>query len=215
MRGWMMVLVLLAGMQGGYVTYLAEGFEGVEQLVVPAGWTIAETNGKGTPGVWRVADDPDSPGAPRILRLVETRNTGQTYNLLLSEARFPPNLSLSCVLRADSGEEDRGGGLAWQVQDENNYFVTRWNPLEKNVRIYKVTDGERALLFGSSVNVSARGWHTLQVSVRGPSIAVQLDDHITITCLADPFPDGGRIGFWTKADAATSFDLLHVRREAR
>ncbi len=41
-------------------------------------------------------------------------------------------------LRAHTGKEDQGGGLIWRRRDANNYYIARYNPLERNFRVYYV-----------------------------------------------------------------------------
>jgi hypothetical protein len=45
---------------------------------------------------------------------------------------------VSVAVRADGGEVDQGGGPMWRVQDADNYYVCRFNPLESNFRVYFV-----------------------------------------------------------------------------
>jgi hypothetical protein len=42
------------------------------------------------------------------------------------------------AVRADGGEVDQGGGPMWRVQDADNDYVCRFNPLESNFRVYFV-----------------------------------------------------------------------------
>ncbi len=182
-------------------------FEQLELGSPPAGWTPAETKGQGKLARWAVAA---APGGGRAL-LVETGNAGGTFNLLLSPQEFPADLSLSVRLRAEKGAEDQGGGLVWRARDADNYYVARWNPLEDNVRIYKVERGERSLFQNNGVHVEPDGWHELTVEVEGERMTVALDGVPLLDTQDATFFSGGRAGLWTKADAATWFDDLVVR----
>jgi hypothetical protein len=36
------------------------------------------------------------------------------------------------------GKADMGGGIIWRAADDRNYYLTLANPLEQNIRIYRV-----------------------------------------------------------------------------
>jgi len=187
------------------------GFEDAGAGRLPAGWTVAETRGSGTPATWRVVRADAAPGGRHVLSLVGTENSGSTFNLLLSERSWPADLELSVMVRARSGQEDQGGGPVWRAKDADNYYVTRWNPLENNLRAYKVEGGRRRMLKSATVEVDPSQWHRLDVRTKGARITVSLDGRILLSLDDETFGEGGKIGFWTKADAATSFDDLKVR----
>ena len=74
------------------------------------------------------------------------------------------------------GEVDRGGGVVWRAKDRKNYYIARYNPLEDNFRVYKVTDGKRAKEFqDAEVKIPAGEWHTLKVTMSGEKIECFLD----------------------------------------
>lgn len=174
---------------------------------LPAGWVPSETNTDGTPATWSVAQGTDAAEGARYLRVV-TENTGSTYNLLLSTDPYPADLELAVRLRADSGQEDRGGGLVWRARDADHYWITRWNPLEKNLRLYVVEKGARRTLASAELDADPAAWHELRVVAQGARATVLFDGAELLTHEDPALADGGRIGFWTKADAGVSFDAL-------
>ena len=167
-------------------------------------WTPAETNGAGTPAAWTATLDPEH----GRVKTVSTDNTGHTYNLLLSDAAFGPDVSIRTRLRANAGLEDQGGGVVWRAQDAANYYLTRWNPLENNLRIYKVENTKRTQLASISGEQSA-GWLDLAVTMRGPKIVVTCGS-LSLGVEDTTFVAAGKVGLWTKADANTSFTLPQV-----
>jgi hypothetical protein len=181
-----------------------------EEGTLPPGWSATETNSDDTPGAWIVADEKDAPEGGRILRLTETQNSGATFNLFLTDDPFPADLDLAVWLRADSGKQDRGGGLLWRAQDAHNYWIARWNPLERNVRLYVVRDGERRMIADAKTDGAPNIWHELRVTARGAAVSVALDGVTLLSGEDAALPGGGMIGLWTKADAATSFDALRL-----
>ncbi len=190
-------------------------FEDTDIGSLPSGWRVAETSSRGTPATWAVAAGQGLHGGKRVLRVAETKNSGRTFNLLLSPVRFPADLVLRTDLHASRGAEDQGGGLLWRAQDADNYYVTRWNPLENNLRLYKVVGGRRSQLCSADITVDSGQWHTLEVEVVGQRMRVRFDDKEELSFEDATFANGGRVGFWTKADAATMFDDLKVRTDLR
>lgn len=174
---------------------------------LPKDWISAETNSDGAPASWSVAQGQDALQGERYLRVV-TANTGSTYNLLLTADSYPADLELAVWVRADSGKGDRGGGLVWRAQDTENYWITRWNPLEKNLRLYLVEGGARRQLASAELEVDPAAWHELRVIARGASATILFDGAQAIAYEDAALPGGGKIGFWTKADACASFDAL-------
>ncbi|MDF2974219.1 MAG: hypothetical protein K0R61_4669 [Microvirga sp.] len=71
----------------------------------------------------------------------------------------------STRFKAMSGKLDQAGGLAVRLKDQNNYYVTRANALEDNVRFYRVVNGRRQQLASANVKVAAGEWHTLGLAV--------------------------------------------------
>lgn len=188
-------------------------FEETAPGSVPAGWRAAETHGAGTPGQWQIAGDPKAPDGKQVMRLAQTRNSGETFNLMLTTDSYPADLDLAVWIHADAGEEDQGGGLVWRASDADNYWLARWNPLEENVRVYQVTAGKRRMLMSTPAKAGSAAWHELRVVARGVDTTVQFDGGNLVT-VGDRNQSGqlsgGAIGLWTKADAATSFDQLSL-----
>jgi hypothetical protein len=142
---------------------------------------------------------------------VETQSGEATFNLLLSDATSPADLDLSVRILARSGDMDRGGGLVWRAKDADNYYVTRWNPLENNLRLYKVERGKRTMFQSVDVKSDPAAWHRLQVMMHGKKMTVTFDEKTRVEHEDETFSGPGQIGLWTKADASCSFDSLEVQ----
>lgn len=173
----------------------------------PSGWTPGESNGDGRPSRWSIESDATSPGDAAVLTC-RTSNPGPTFNWCVHDAAFPADVEASVSLRALSGVDDQGGGIVFRFQDGANYYLTRWNPLEKNVRLYHVKDGVRRMIGDAHDDVSAEGWKTLGVKAVGDRLTVRFEGRTVIETTDATFPNGGKVGLWTKADATTSFDLF-------
>ncbi len=167
------------------------------------GWDVAETNGAGRTASWTVGK---SPGAVSVT----TENTGQTYNLLLQRDQYPGDVAIAVNVSAESGREDRGGGVVWRATGPNDYYIARWNPLENNVRYYKVVGGVRTQLGSATVEADAAVPHRLEVRAWGPYATISLDGERLFTVRDETFALLGKVGLWTKADASTSFSDLTI-----
>lgn len=145
------------------------------------------------------------------LALTDPRgHTGQAYNLLWRESPRLADVELEVRVRAVSGVEDQGGGPAWRVMGEDDYYVTRWNPLEDNFRVYSVVEGVRTELASAEVKADPAEWHTLGVRHVGTRITCSFDGRELLSVEDTALAAAGGVGLWTKADACTAFDDLRV-----
>src|SRR5207253_579521 len=81
-----------------------------------------------------------------------------------------------------------------------NYYLARANPLEQNIRVYRVEKGVRHLLQNFDQTIDVRHWHTLRVTHQGCRVNVFYDDKQVFDLCDKTFHDG-MIGLWTKSDA--------------
>ena len=172
-----------------------------------AHWTPGETRGGGTPAQWLASRGPAGEAAARVV----ATHSDASFNLLLSNEAFGPDVELSTLMHADAGVDDRGGGLVWRARDADNYYVTRWNPLENNLRAYTVQNGVRQQLASVDVALDATRWHELRVRMVCEKISVLVDGREALTCANWMYTNAGKIGLWTKADASSTFVLPTVR----
>ena len=109
-----------------------------------------------------------------------------------------------------SGKVDQACGLVFRFKDENNYYLTRANALEDNIRIYFVKDGKRKQFASFSGKVTGATWHELRVDAKGDHFEVFWDGKKVLEATDKTFADAGKVGVWTKADSVTEFDDLTV-----
>lgn len=202
-------LLVLTCVLGTGWTDIHRGFEGGLAGAAPLGFSVAETAGTGTPAKWMVVAGGASSG--RQYLGMECENSGSTFNMLLCDESVPADATVSVRLRARAGTEDQGGGLCWRVQDAKNYYVARWNPLEKNLRAYKVVDGKRSAALGSvKPEADASCWQVMKVRMEGAHATIFFNGAEVMAFDDDTLKTGGKVGCWTKADAATDFDDLEI-----
>jgi len=185
-------------------------FDDAKTGSVPAGFRLAETGGAGSPATWEIVADPTAPTAPHVFGITQTVNAKATYNLALVEGIDVTNVDLQVLVKAGSGQLDRGGGPIWRVQDSDNYYIARYNPLEKNARFYVVSHGVRTALAKVELELDAEAWHSLRVVMEGSRMQLFIDDEPVLSANDSSISGPGTIGLWTKADAATFFDDLSI-----
>jgi hypothetical protein len=132
---------------------------------------------------------------------------GPDFPRILIQDRSVTDFHLSVKCKSDSGDTDRACGLLFRAEDSDNYFITRANALEDNVRLYRVVDGDRQELASADRTVSSADYHTLEVDARGTRIEISWDGEVVISEDEATFARGA-IGVWTKADSVTRFDDL-------
>ena len=183
----------------------------------PPGWKVEGTrSGEGGSGAglaqWGVIADVTAPSTPNALALTASEHGEQeTYNLCWTDSVTFRDGRLRVAVKAVSGDVDQGGGAMWRVQDRDNYYICRVNPLESNFRVYRVSGGVRTQLDSKLVDVDEGSWYVIDVVVEGPRITCTLDDETVLTATDDGLTEAGGVGLWTKADAETSFDDLQVQ----
>jgi len=176
---------------------------------------ITETTQAGTrPADWAIDVDPKAPSARHVLTIKRTNDSSHgVFNI-----RWTPDIAfesgtLEVHVRANSGEIDQGGGLVWRVRDARNYYLARYNPLENNLRVYVVADGSRRQLASAeNISIPAGRWWQLRVAHTGGQITAWLDGVKRLQLSDQTLRTSGGVGLWAKADAASSFDDLIVRR---
>ncbi|NOY23233.1 MAG: hypothetical protein GXO70_06965, partial [Acidobacteria bacterium] len=98
-----------------------------------------------------------------------------------------------------------------RVQDKNNYYIARFNPLEDNFVAYSVINGVRRILVSATVKLPAGKWHRMKIVQRGNRFACYLNGRKLLETNVKKINRAGGVGMWTKADAVTCFDDFTVQ----
>lgn len=175
----------------------------------PAGFCTAVTGGT-APAVWVVRADPTAPSGPNVLAQTSTDTTDGRYPLVIHDTTLAKDASVSVRFKPVSGTIDQAAGIVVRYRDASNYYVTRANALEGNVRLYRVVDGRRKQFAGVDVPVASGQWHSLRLHVQGSHFKVFFNDKLLFEADDKTFSEPGRVGLWTKADSVTYFDDLTV-----
>jgi hypothetical protein len=160
-------------------------------------------------GDWKILQTETAKNRMHALGQLMGKGAEHAYKVVLIQGTRTTDLDVRVSFLSISGKADMGGGLIWRATDDRNYYLTRANPLEQNIRVYRVVNGIRHLLQNINKTIDVRHWHTLQVVTRGCRIEVFYDEQRVLD-LCDTALTQGQIGLWTKSDAITYFDDLQL-----
>jgi hypothetical protein len=175
----------------------------------PPDFEVGLTGG-GPPPRWEALADPTATGGKALAQL-STDQTDLRFPLAIQRSATLADVEASTRFKAMAGKIDQAGGVAIRLKDQNNYYVTRANALEDNVRFYRVVNGRRQQLASANVKVTAGEWHTLTLRAEGDRFTVSFDGKQLFDHRDTTFTAAGRIALWTKADSVTRFDSLVVK----
>ena len=189
-------------------------FEENELEKLPVGWSQYFT-GKGDSTSWKIVDDNHN----KVLAQLSSDNPNYHFNVVVYNKFITRDVELEVKLKGVAGRKDQGGGFVWRFIDKDNYYVVRANPLEDNVVLYKVVDGDRSDLpvlgkgrtYGVDVKPLGNNWNTLKLKVVGNLFTVYLNNKEIFQVEDETFTNAGKIGLWTKADAVSYFDNFKVK----
>ncbi|NOZ21851.1 MAG: DUF1080 domain-containing protein [Planctomycetes bacterium] len=198
-------------------------FDDVPVGKLPVGWKADATNRKGPLATWQVIKDKTAPSGDHALAMTSPNHTsggifsifGGTFNLCWTDTVSFLDGEIEVRFKAVKGKEDQGGGVIWRVQDKENYYIARFNPLENNFRIYYVRDGARKTLADARIALPAGKWHTLKIVQHGNQFEGYLNGKRLLEGTDNLFTEAGGVGLWTKADAVTSFDDFLVKTKEK
>lgn len=176
---------------------------------VPSVWEVAQT-GTGDGSRWEVLADESAPSQSGFVLAQTAESPRSMFNLCVVEDVRYRDVELTVAFKSVAGRVDQGGGFVWRYVDANHYYICRFNPLEDNLRIYKVIVGKRKQLASIDAELVADQWHTLSVTMKGDLIVCDVDG-TQLSVREDTLADAGRIGLWTKADAQTRFDAFTAK----
>jgi len=177
---------------------------------LPAGWKSAKT-GEGEGSIWKIVSYDEAGRQGRALAQMSSEGPSGLFNLCVLDGAKYRDVDLSVRVKAISGKNDRGGGLIWRYRDASNYYVTRWNPLEDNFRVYHVVNGKRTQLASADLKAADGAWHTVRAVHNGDHIQCYLDSNLLLDVRDATIAEAGTVGIWSKSDAVSWFDDFQIR----
>jgi hypothetical protein len=189
---------------------LAWNFDRERPDILPSEFSIGTLFDGRPAGDWQILATYRAKSPPHVFAQVMGKGAEHAYKVVLLKEVIASDLNLEVSFLPIQGQADTGGGLIWRATDDRNYYLTRANPLEQNIRVYWVEKGVRHLLQNFDQTIDVRQWHTLRVTHRGCRVNIFYDDKQFFDLCDKTFHDG-MIGLWTKSDAITYFDDLRLK----
>jgi hypothetical protein len=168
---------------------------------LPAEW-VDLTLGGDAPAPWAI--QADGAGKSAFLQPLKTVPEGQ-FPAAIDNTGIVTNGSLSARAQLLSGRGAVGAGVIFGFRDAQNYYGVRLGP--KDVVLYEVQGGQRALRARSVSAIPLRQWQTVEVALTGKQVKVTLN--------GKPLPElavtlegyaGGHVGLHTQGDTVAVFD---------
>jgi len=187
-------------------------FDGDAVDRLPAGFT-SERTGRGPRGRWSVTADPAAPSKPNVL--TQKSETDMEYRMpvaFVGDSKYG-DLKLSVRFKILGGKIDQSAGLVFRSRNESNYYLLRASAMDKDnqFRLFHVVEGRRVGVKGVALRLPLNEWHSMSVEVKGKHFRCYFDDQLKFEADDPTITVQGRIGVWTRADAAASFDDLTVQ----
>jgi len=218
---WLIVVSFIASFQLaiGAVAARAEtaahapawSFDREQPGTLPSEFSVGTLFDGRAAGEWQVLATERAKSPPHVLAQLMAKGAEHAYKITLIKGIVASDLNLQVSFLPIQGQADMGGGLIWRAADDRNYYLARANPLEQNIRVYRVEKGIRHLLENFNQTIDVRQWHTLQVTHQGCHVNIFFDGRQVLDLCEKTFQTG-MIGLWTKSDAVTYFDDLQFQQ---
>jgi hypothetical protein len=209
MRSLLVLALVVPATAAADATKSKWSFDADKPDAKPAGFSFGRT-GAGGQGTWIVKAVGDAPSGKHVLAQTDAEKTNNRFPVAVADAPSLADVAVAVKCKPISGKLDQACGIVVRYQDENNYYVTRANALEGNVRFYYVKGGVRKELASWSGKVAVNAWHDYKLEAKGDRFVVTFGGKQVLDVKDTTFAKAGKIGLWTKADSVTYFDDLVV-----
>src|SRR5437773_10172121 len=196
LTGWWLILTALAVVS---VSASAEdsirtwNFDGDLPGTLPKGFVVGTLFDGRPAGEWKILKTDRAKSAPQVLAQLMGKGFEHAYKVALINGINGSDVDLQVAFLPIDGKADMGGGLIWRAADDRNYYLTRANPLEQNIRVYRVVKGVRHLLQNFDQTINVKQWHTLRITHQGCRVKIFYDDR-QVCDLCDKTFHAGMIG---------------------
>ncbi|MHC1767989.1 MAG: family 16 glycoside hydrolase [Verrucomicrobiia bacterium] len=178
-------------------------------------------SGRGKPGDWQVIADPAGspsaagstnpvPAGTQVLAQLSQDATDERFPMLILEGETFGDFKFTTRFKLVDGLFEQMAGIAFRIQDTNNYYYIRASALGNTFRFIKLVDGQRLTTLGPSVEIAKGVWHDLQIECKGNQISCLLNGKALIPTLTDNTFMAGKIGFWTMSDSVSYFGETRI-----
>ena len=114
-----------------------------------------------------------------------------------------------------TSDETASAGIVFAFQDDQNYYVYRFDAKTATAELVRFDDGESEVLDSREVEVDFGKKVKVEIETRDERIEFQLNNQIEYQVhLEHPLPDG-KFGIWVGENSAASYPYLAIRRGQR
>lgn len=186
----------------------------------PAGFRSV-LSGRGELGDWKVIQEPSgalgsgestnaAPAQAQVLAQLSQDGTDERFPMLILEGETFGDFTLTTRFKLVDGLFEQMAGIAFRIQDTNNYYYFRASALGNTFRFIKLVNGQRLTTLGPSIEIKRGVWHDLQIECKGNRITCLLNGEPVIPPLTDNTFLAGKIGFWTMSDSVSYFGQTRI-----
>ncbi|MPZ18127.1 MAG: hypothetical protein GEV06_09480 [Luteitalea sp.] len=112
-------------------------------------------------------------------------------------------------VRLRVGKGDEAAGLAWRVQDAENYYAVRLDINDHELIVYKFVGGNRVRLERlERLRLERDQWHEILVEHVGERLRVWLNDIPVASERDNSLHSPGALAFWLPGDSTAHFERL-------
>lgn len=179
---------------------------------IPEGFVLLESAVSGK-GQWLVNEGVATPSRPNIVEQQLTCGEAACYQLLVVEGKTAQYFDFSVRLKMRLGTPSGKAGLAYGVQDAQNFYAVVVEPKTNEVVAYVVKDGHETELAREALILEPSEWHFLRIQrqtiVSKEFTEISFDHHLLIDVYDQSF-DSGQFGLVAMGDGAFAFDNLRA-----
>ncbi len=179
---------------------------------LPEGFS-QEVGGQDGKGGWLVSKDATAPSLPQLVEQQLTCGEGLCYQLLTVDGVTAEYVDLSVRMKMRLGTPSGKAGLAYGVQDAQNFYAVVVEPKTNEIVAYVVKNGQPTELARETLILEPSEWHFLRIQrntiVSKEFTEIFFDHHLMIDVYDQSFKKG-KIGLVAIGDGAFSFDNLRA-----
>ena len=153
---------------------------------------------------WSVQGNPAAKSA--FLSPLKAAGENQ-FPVLIDNTGTVQNGAAATRVQIVSGKGALGAGIVFGFRSPQSYYGARIGA--RDVVLYELQNGERALLGRAPLALPLKQWHTLGLDVDGKSVKVTVNGKPAISQTLEGYR-GGRMGIHTQGDTVALFDQWQV-----
>jgi hypothetical protein len=187
-------------------------FDKSDLEILPEGFS-QEIDGQGGNGKWLVSKDSTAPSRPQLVEQQLACGEGLCYQLLTVDGVTAEYVDLSVRIKMQLGTPSGKAGLAYGVQDAQNFYAVVVEPKTNEIVAYVVKNGQPTELARETLILEPSDWHFLRIQrntiISKEFTEIFFDHHLLIDVYDQSFKKG-KIGLVAMGNSAFSFDNLRA-----